>query len=145
MHQMAGRRWQQMADSGTREKNLTPKQHAAIAALMTAADVAAAAKSAGVGERTLRRWLAEDPAFIAALTDAQRQTLEAVIRRLTTLANAATGVLAKVMADDRATAASKVRAADIVLDRLLQLRQQLDLEQRLAAIEQALQVTSGKH
>jgi hypothetical protein len=54
-------------------------------------------------------------------------------------------VLASVMNDDEATAASKVRAADIVLDRLMQLRQLVQLEERLAAIEAALTVSSGKH
>lgn len=126
-----------MAVSGRPADVLTPKQRAAIAALLVSRDVADAAKKAAVGERTLRRWLAEDPAFVKALQAAQRETLEAIIRRLTSLANGAIGVLAAVMSDDKASAASKVRAAEVVIDRLLQLRKQLDIDERLVALEDA--------
>lgn len=70
---------------------------------------------------------------------AQRQTLDSVVRRLTSLAVAATSVLAEVMGDQDAPSSSKVRAADIVLTRMLQTRELAQLEQRLAALEAALQ------
>jgi hypothetical protein len=127
-----------MADIGIHEKQLTAPQARAVVALMTASSIGEAAKSANVGERTLRRWLAEDRRFSAALDQAQRQALDAVVRRLTSLSVAAGSVLARVMTDEGATSASRVRAADIVLGRFVQLRELAQLEQRMAALEAAL-------
>lgn len=45
----------------------------AIEALLTAESIEAAAGVAGVGERTLFRWLNEDVEFQAALREAQNQ------------------------------------------------------------------------
>jgi len=127
-----------MATNGKAVRVLTPAQRRAIAALLLARDVAEAAKSAKVGERTLHRWLADDAAFVAALEDAQRQALDATLRRLTSLAVAATSVIAKVLADEGVSAATRLRAADMVLARLLQWREVMQLEERLAALEAAL-------
>lgn len=128
-----------MAESG----RLTPKQQRAIAALLTARDVADAAQAAGVGYRTLRGWL-KQPAFVAELDEAQRQALSATIRRLTSLSMGATVVLARVMADNEATPAARIRAADIVLSRLMSLKELIDVEQRLAAVEATLAERQGK-
>jgi hypothetical protein len=50
---------------------LSPTQVKAITALCTAATIGAAATTAGVGERTLYRWLAEDKAFKAGYRQAR--------------------------------------------------------------------------
>src|SRR5207302_1423661 len=54
-----GRIWQEMAPPG---EKLTGRQAAALAALLSEPTVQAAAARAGVGERTLLRWL-KDPGF----------------------------------------------------------------------------------
>jgi hypothetical protein len=127
-----------MATSGMVDAKLTPTQARAIAALMTAGSIGEAAKAVKVGERTLRRWLAEDAGFVAALDAAQRQALDAVVRRLTSLSVAAGGVLARVMGDESASSSARVRAADIVLGRFVQLRELAQLEERLTALEAAI-------
>lgn len=127
-----------MADSG-RPTGLTSKQKRAISALMTSPTIAAAAKAAGCGERTLYRWLG-DPVFTAELQAAERQALDATMRRLTSLSVAATSVVAHLLGDDDVPSATKARAADIVFGRMLQWREVMQLEERLAALEAALSV-----
>ena len=48
-----------MAENGQR-KQLTPKREKAVQALLTHGTVGQAANAAGIGERTLRRWLDEE-------------------------------------------------------------------------------------
>ncbi len=50
---------------------LTHKQDKALIALLTEPTITAAAKKAGIGERTLYRWL-DDPLFAGALRQARR-------------------------------------------------------------------------
>ena len=50
---------------------LDPKQEIALTALMNDPNIKRAAEAAGVGERTLHRWL-DEPAFIAAFRRARR-------------------------------------------------------------------------
>lgn len=45
---------------------LPPAQHQAMLALLSGSTVTSAAQYAEVGRATLHRWLADDPAFIAA-------------------------------------------------------------------------------
>ena len=56
-----------MATNGT----LSNRQRKAIAALMSARNVATAATTAGVGARTLHRWL-DDPAFVTEAESGRR-------------------------------------------------------------------------
>ena len=62
-------------------QELTTRQRAAIAALLAAPSVLAAAHNAGVGARTLYRWL-EDPTFRKALQEAEDLAIDAASRRL---------------------------------------------------------------
>jgi hypothetical protein len=132
-----------MAGNGMAGKALTARQRRAIQALMTATSVVEAAKSANVGERTLYRWL-KDPLFAAELKAATKAAIDATIRRMATLSVAATGTLAKVMADAEAAAGVKVRAADVILSRLPDWRELAQLEERLAALEEAIGAKNGK-
>jgi hypothetical protein len=54
----------------------------AVAALMSEPTIARAAKRAGVNERTLRRWLAEDQAFKVAYATARRATFQDAMDRI---------------------------------------------------------------
>jgi phage terminase small subunit len=114
--------------------NLTLKQRRAVTALLTQPDTTAAARSAGASRDTLYRWLAE-PAFQAALRDAEADALAAVSRRLVRLADAAATTLETAMRDEATPAATRVRAADAVLSRLLQLRELVTLEERVRELE----------
>jgi predicted site-specific integrase-resolvase len=73
-------------------ENLTAKQEKALAALLALGEVKAAAKSSGVGETTLWRWLKDD-AFNAAYRDGRRRLVEASASRLTADSSKASRVL----------------------------------------------------
>ena len=115
---------------------LSPKQRKAVAALLGTGEVKAAAAEAGVHRDTLHRWLKE-PAFLQAVRQAEAQALDELSRLLVRLGRTAAATLAKAMADPAAPYATRVRAADASLGRLLQLRELATLEARVAALEEA--------
>ena len=119
-----------MATDGT----LTNRQRRAIAALMTARNIAAAAQAAGVGLRTLHRWL-DDRLFVAELKAAESAAIDQAVRRLADLSGTAISALAAAMTDTHATPGTRVQAANVALSQLLRLRELHDLEQRIAALE----------
>lgn len=58
----------------------------AIMCLLSERTLGAAAKTAGVAERTLRRWLTDDDAFKASLAEARRTAFEAGLSRVQAIA-----------------------------------------------------------
>jgi len=116
--------------------DLPSKQARAVRVLLLAPDVAAAAAELEISRDTLHRWLRE-PAFRAQLHEAESHALEAVTRRLVLLADTAASTLESAMTDEETGTAVRVRAAGIVLGRLLQLRQLADLESRISSLESA--------
>lgn len=115
---------------------LTARQRKALTALLAGATVAGAAEAAGVDPRTVTRWR-ESEAFRAALADGQAEMLASTVRALATVARAAVGVLGRTLLDESARPADKLRAAAIVLERVLPLAELVDLAARVAALEGA--------
>ena len=113
---------------------LSAKQRTAVEALLAAGEVSGAAQAAGVSRATLHRWLAE-PAFLAAVREAEAQALDDLSRLLVRLGRTATATLDRAMNDASAPWATRVRAADATLSRLLQLRELATLEARVAELE----------
>src|ERR671932_2508179 len=110
--------------------DLTPKQHKALAALLTEPTLSDAAAKVGIGERTLHSWLAE-PAFKAAYLDVRREAVGQAIARLQQLSSGAVAVLAQVAADRQAPASSPVTAAIKIIEVALQGVQLQDMEARI--------------
>ena len=115
--------------------NLTVKQRKAIAALLMARDVQSAAAQAGVGERTLHRWLKEDEEFQTQLRAAETDAIDTAVRRLTGLAEYAINVLITVMADKAISPSVRLRASLAILEQLVRLREFATLEERVARME----------
>ena len=132
-----------MARFSNQKKELTPKQTRAITALLSAKDVQSAAKEAGVGERTLHAWLT-DPAFKDALKAAEATAIEDAVRRLAGAAQYAVIVVQMIMADKANTASVRLRAASVLLEQTMKLRQFADLEQRLSDLEQKYQAQQAR-
>src|SRR5687767_537860 len=99
-----------MARNGSTNGVLTPKQHKAIAALLTEPTVAAAATKTGVGERTIYTWLGE-ASFAGAYRDARREAVGVAIGRLQQVSSAAVAVLVQVMANAKTPPSTRVAAA----------------------------------
>lgn len=113
---------------------LRPKQRKALEALIISGEVTQAATAAGVSRETVYKWLKE-PEFKAALSQAESEAIGNLSRALVMLGEQATETLRAAMSDNEAPAASKVRAADIVLDKLLKLRTLFSLEERITRLE----------
>ncbi len=123
-------------------RELKPKQRKAVEALLTTGEVSAAAQSVGVSRETLYRWLKE-PAFHQAVRQAEARALDDLSRLLVRLGRTAVATLAKAMSDPTVPAASRVRAADAALGRLLQLRELATLEARITTLEEAAGIGEG--
>ena len=121
--------------AGFRTK-LGHKKEAAILALLTSRNVEDAALQAGVGARTLYRWMKE-PEFDAAYREAKRAAFSQAIARLHQMTAAAVTTLGKVMIEPNRPPATKVRAADSVLNHAAKAIELEDVEARVSELERA--------
>lgn len=119
------------------KEELTPKQYAALQALLTSLSIDKAADKAGVDERTIRKWLKEDYEFKAAYRSARREVVEHAIGLLQKAAVGAVGVLVRLLksGDDRLA----FQAACAVLDRATSGVELLDLAARVEDNEALVQ------
>ena len=93
---------------------LSPRQAKALEALLQEPTMARAAAVAGVGERSLRRWMTEAP-FRDAVFKARREAFGQAIWLTQRYAAVAVATLVEVMRDKAAPPSSKVSAAGILL------------------------------
>lgn len=120
--------------SGATSPSLTTKQQQAIVELLQSTDMVSVARKVGVNRTTLYRWT-KQPHFVHALHEAEAVAVDELARMLVRIGRTAVTTLAKAMSDPATPAATKVRAADATLSRLLQLRELAALEQRITALE----------
>lgn len=115
---------------------MTPKMQKALLALLENPTKEAAAKAAGITSKTLRKFL-DNPefqaeyraAFSSMVSDAVRQAQRALSPALTTLE--------EIMADDEQNGQIRVSAARSLLEFSLKATEQLDILDRLEALEEA--------
>ncbi|MFH8343765.1 hypothetical protein [Streptomyces sp. NPDC018045] len=109
------------------------RRPAAVLALAQGRTTGQAAKAAGVSGRTVLRWL-DEPEFHREVADMRTELLQLAVGRLAAGATKAVDALVDALDTERGQA--RVQAARTLLDACLSLRESLDLEQRLAALEQ---------
>lgn len=114
---------------------LSTKQRAAIRALLSGASYTDAAKAAGVHENTVSMWM-KDTNFYKALRAAENAATIAISRQLITIADKAAETLKSVLESPTARDSSKVRAADVVLGRLIELQNISEIMERLNRLEE---------
>ena len=112
------------------------KKEDAIAALLISRNVDEAARAVGISASTLLRWL-QLPEFDEAYRKARRDAFAQSIARLQQASGAAVSTLLKVMIDPKTPPATKVRAADSVLDHSAKAIELEDIEVRVAELERA--------
>jgi len=115
------------------------KMEAAVAALLTHRNYEEAARAVGIGTATLLRWQKE-PEFQHAYRVARRAAHGQSIARLQQATSAAVSTLLKVMVDAITPLATKVRAADSVLNHSAKAIELEDLEARLSELERAAEL-----
>ena len=118
------------------------KKEEAIAALLSQRNIEEAARVAGIGTRTLLRWL-QVPDFAAEYRRARRDAFSQSLARLQQASGAAVSTLLKVMVDSNASASSRVRAADCVLGHAAKTIELEDIEVRVSALEQAAELSKS--
>jgi hypothetical protein len=94
-------------------EKLGRKQEDAIAALLTQRNIEEAARTAGVGTRTLIRWL-KLPDFGKEYRKARRDPLHQSVARMQRATGVAASVVLRLMTDPNVPAAVKLRAAECV-------------------------------
>jgi hypothetical protein len=119
------------------------KKEDAIAALLTQRNIEEAARAAGIGTRTLIRWL-KIPEFDAAYLEARRAAVSQSNARLQQGSSAAVSTLLKVMVDASTPASARVRAADRILEHAKQAIEIDDIQVRLSALEQTAKHGGGE-
>lgn len=118
-------------------QKISYKREQAIAALIEQPTVTAAAENCGVSVATLLRWL-NAAEFQEAYRTARNSVLETTLTRLQGACGEAVTVLNEVMQDKTAPTSSRVTAAVKVLELTLKARQELEIEERLKALEERL-------
>ena len=119
------------------------KKEDAIAALLTTRTTEEAARAVGISTKTMLRWQKE-PEFNTAFREAQWAAFGQAIGRLHQLCSAAVSTLGKVMLEPGTPPATRVRAADSILDHTLKAIQTESVEARLAELERAVEATKGR-
>jgi transposase-like protein len=112
------------------------KKEEAVVALLSQRNVEEAARLAGISASTLLRWL-QVPEFQQTYRQARRDAFSQSIARLQRASSAAVSTLLTVMVDGNAPAASRVRAADCVLEHATKAIELEDIEGRVAELERA--------
>ena len=116
---------------------MTPKQQKALAALIRAPTRAAAAKEAGVGASTVRRWMREDADFRAAYQEALSELLEDASTQAKGNLTQALDVLAEIMRDGE-NAQARITAARSTLEYALKLHDAAEVERRMDELERMI-------
>jgi hypothetical protein len=119
---------------------MPPKQANALMLLAAGQSVPQVVEQTGAGERTVRRWLAEDGGFRAQLQELQTERFRELARYSAAVARGALSTLAGIATDAEQPAAARVSASRTLLDVTLKLREVANVEERLAALEAALEI-----
>lgn len=122
-----------MDTNGFSKGELSPKQIQAITALLSHPTMEQAAKSADVARRTLYQWLSE-PAFKAALTEAESAAIDHAVRGLVSLVEPAMETLKEALAPEQKMV-TRLRAVTLILEQMLKLVELRSFDARLTELE----------
>jgi len=112
------------------------KQEEAIAALLSQRNIEDAARQAGIGVRTLLRWLKLSE-FQDSYRRARREAVQQAIARQQQATGAAGLTILKLMTDPNVPAAVRLRAAECVFDLAIKGIEVEDIEVRLSELERS--------
>jgi hypothetical protein len=117
------------------------KMDQAVAALLSQRNIDDAAREVGVSVNTLSRWM-KLPEFEAALREARRKVSERAIGRLQDAADAAAKTVLKIMLDTNVPAGTRLRAAEVVLERSVDAGEMENIDDRPATLERMAGIAS---
>lgn len=117
---------------------MTPRKEKALSALLTSRTRAEAAKAAGIGESTLRGYLREDPEFQARYKEAFGELVQDATRQAQQAIAPALDALREIVENPREQSQARIQAARSTLEYALRLTGQLDIIDRIQALEDAV-------
>jgi hypothetical protein len=123
-------------------EKLGRKQEEAIAALLSHRNIEEAARAAGVGARTLIRWL-KLPEFIKEYRKARREAVHQSVARMQQATGAAATIVMKLMTDLNVPAAVRLRAAECIFDRAIKGVELEDIEARVSELERTMEASKA--
>src|SRR5215831_7669956 len=126
-----------------RKSMLGRKQEEAIAALLTQRNVEEAARAAGIGTRTLLRWM-KDPEFQTAYRAARREAFGQSIARLQQGTSAAATTLLKLLIDPNTPASVRARVADSIFNHAAKAIEIEGIEARVIELERIARSNEGR-
>ena len=121
-----------MKGNGTK---LGRRRERAIQALLECETHRDAARTVGVGEVTLWRWL-QEPEFNEAFREAKRRVLDEALTILQKATGKAISALVSILEDQGKPASARVTAARTILETAVKTIQFEDLEARVHELEQ---------
>jgi hypothetical protein len=124
-----------MQDSRGHGDKLSRTQEKAIAALLSTRTIGEAAKTCGVNDATMWRWL-QLPDFSAAYRAARRQVVERAVSELQAAAGEAVATLKRNLHCEQASV--EIRAAQIILEQAVKGVELMDLQERVERLESLL-------
>ena len=116
---------------------MTARQQKALAALLTTSSKAAAARAAGISDRTLRDYLS-DPTFRAAYEKAFGDMVEDATRQAKQSLSPALSTLREIVEDKEADTQARISAARAILSNGIKLIETADILTRLKELEDAI-------
>lgn len=129
---MTGLEWREVAHE--RGDILTPKQSKALAALLTQPTKEQAARAAGVGLTTLKRYL-DDPDFRAAYQQALSELVADATAQAKQSLSPALSCLREIVEDGEQGATARISAARSLLEYGLRLTEMYDIVRELEDAE----------
>jgi hypothetical protein len=129
-----------MARNGTENDTLTPKQEAVALSLASGQSIVEAAASCRAGERTVKRWL-DCAGFARRVHELRAEMVGRALGRMADGMTEAADTLRKLLkAESEAVRLGSCRA---MLELCVKLRESVELESRLAALERQAAAKGG--
>jgi hypothetical protein len=119
-------------------EQLSRKQQAAIASLISHRTIEEAAQIACVGKTALFRWF-QDEAFQNAYREARSEVVRQAIAQAQNACSEAVDVLRGIMNDDKSPASTRVSAAKSVLETSIKAVELEDIINRIKKLEDKIQ------
>jgi len=116
---------------------LTPRQEKVLALLISQPNIPTVAKIAGIGERSIYRWMKQED-FATAYRDTRTETVRQALGQIQAAMGAAVGTLLEIMTDPGASAPSRVASARTLIENAIRAVELEEIERRLSIIEKAV-------
>jgi hypothetical protein len=117
---------------------LSRNREKAIAGLILKSSILQAAQYAGIGERTLLRWLKDDD-FKNAFREARYHFVQHALTQIQGATKDAVQVLKKIANNKKAPDSVRVRAASVILSYAVKSIEIINLEARITDLERLIQ------